>query len=224
MTRGAKGPEPPSLVLATGNPGKVAELQHLLQDVAITVVTATALGLQLPADEPYATFLDNATHKALYVARQTTYLVLGEDSGLEVDALNGQPGVLSKRYSGPAGDAAANNAKLLAELKGIAWPLRTARFRCAMAFARAGAVQFTANGICEGVIAEQPRGCGGFGYDPLFYLPDEARTMAELPTEAKNRISHRARALEHARAFIRQYFVRQYAVRQYASGETASDT
>ena len=208
------GPEPPSLVLATGNPGKVAELQQLLRDVSITVVTATALGLHLPADEPYTTFQENAAHKALFVARQTPHLVLGEDSGLEVAALDGKPGVLSKRYSGPAGDAQANNAKLLAELKDTAWPQRTARFRCAMALARAGAVQFSANGICEGFIAEQPRGCGGFGYDPLFYLPDEGRTMAELSAEAKNRISHRARALEKARSFIRQYVVRQYIGRQ----------
>lgn len=213
MERSVVRPRPPTLVLATGNPGKVEEFQHLLQDVSITLVTATELGLGLPADEPYATFLENAKYKALFVARQTPHLVLGEDSGLEVDALNGQPGVLSKRYSGPVGDAAANNAKLLGKLKAIAWPQRTARFQCVMVLARAGAVQFTASGACEGFIADRPRGSGGFGYDPIFYLPAQDRTMAELSTEAKNRISHRARALERARACIRQY----------AIGKSASD-
>ena len=196
---------PPLLVLATGNPGKVEELQHLLQDVSIAPVTATDLGLALPAEEPFATFLENAAHKALSVARQTDLLVLGEDSGLEVDALGGKPGVHSKRYSGPQGDAKANNEKLLHDLLDVPWPQRKARFRCVLALATAGKVLFTASGECEGIIAHLPRGSGGFGYDPVFYLPEENRTMAELPASEKNRISHRSRALVKARAFIRQY-------------------
>ena len=195
----------PHLVLATGNPGKVDELQHLLRDTPIRAVTATDLGLALPADEPYATFLKNARHKALYVAAQTSLLVLGEDSGLEVDALGGRPGVLSKRYSGPQGDAKANNEKLLRELKDVPRQQRKARFRCVVALAAAGRVLFTASGACEGLIAETPHGAGGFGYDPVFYLPEEKRTMAELSTGEKNRISHRSRALEKTIAFIRQY-------------------
>lgn len=195
----------PLLVLATGNPDKVTEIQHLLRDVCLTPVTATDLGLSLPADEPYTTFLENARHKALNVAAQTSLLVLGEDSGLEVDALGGRPGVLSKRYSGPHGDAEANNRKLLQELKDVPHPQRKARFRCVAALAIADSVLFSASGVCEGVIASEPRGTGGFGYDPLFYLPDEHRTMAELTTTEKNRISHRSRALEKAMAFIRQY-------------------
>ena len=195
----------PLLVLATGNPGKVEELRRLLQDVPIALATATDLGLALPEDEPYATFLENATHKALFVARQTPHLVLGEDSGLEVDALGGRPGVLSKRYSGPAGDAQANNAKLLQDLRGVPWPQRAARFRCVMALAKGGEVLFTASGACDGFITDRPRGSGGFGYDPLFFLPKLNRTMAELAADEKNRISHRAQALENARAFIRQY-------------------
>ena len=197
--------ERPLLVLATGNPGKVDEIKHLLRDVCLTPVTATDLGLSLPADEPYATFLDNARHKALYVAAQTSLLVLGEDSGLEVDALGGRPGVLSKRYSGPQGDAGANNSKLLQELKDVPRSQRTARFRCVAALALADSVVFSASGACEGIIAEEPRGTGGFGYDPVFYLPGESRTMAELSTSEKNRISHRSQALEKAMAFIRQY-------------------
>ena len=195
----------PCLVLATGNPGKVVELRKLLQDVAIELATAAALGLRLPPDEPYATFPENAVHKALFVAAQTPHLVLGEDSGLEVDALGGRPGVLSKRFSGPQGDAQANNAKLLRDLRGVPWPQRQARFRCVLALARAGEVLLEASGVCEGFIAETPRGGGGFGYDPIFHLPAHGQTMAELSAEAKNRISHRARALEKARAFIRQY-------------------
>lgn len=195
----------PVLVLATGNPGKVVEIQHLLRGVGLTPVTATDLDLSLPADEPYATFLDNAKHKALYVAAQTSQLVLGEDSGLEVDALGGRPGVHSKRYSGPQGDAEANNSKLLQELEDVPHPQRKARFRCVAALALADSVLFTASGACEGIIADEPCGTGGFGYDPVFYLPDEDRTMAELTTSEKNRLSHRFRALEKAMAFIRQY-------------------
>lgn len=195
----------PLLVLATGNPGKVEELQRLLQDVPIALATATDLGLALPEDEPYATFLENATHKALFVARQTPHLVLGEDSGLEVDALGGKPGVLSKRYSGPEGGTQANNARLLQDLRGVPWSQRAARFRCVMALAKGGEVLFTASGECDGLIADRPRGSGGFGYDPLFFLPERNQTLAELATDEKNRISHRARALENARAFIRQY-------------------
>ncbi|MDE2930120.1 MAG: RdgB/HAM1 family non-canonical purine NTP pyrophosphatase [Chloroflexota bacterium] len=195
----------PLLVLATGNPGKVAELQHLLRGVPIEPATATDLGLALPADEPYATFLENAKHKALFVAEQTPLLVLGEDSGLEVDALGGKPGVLSKRYSGLQGNAEDNNTKLLRELREVPRPQRMARFQCVAALAAAGRVLFTASGACEGLIADDPRGTGGFGYDPLFYLPDKNRTMAELSAAEKNHISHRSRALEKVIAFIRQY-------------------
>ncbi|MCY4437791.1 MAG: RdgB/HAM1 family non-canonical purine NTP pyrophosphatase [Chloroflexi bacterium] len=200
-------PKPPLLVLATGNPNKVVELRHLLQDVFISPVTATDLGLALPAEEPYATFRENAAHKALSVARQTDLLVLGEDSGLEVDALDGRPGVHSKRYSGPQGDARANNDKLLDDLRNVPWPQRKARFRCVLALASADKVLFTATGECAGIIANESRGSGGFGYDPLFYLPERNRTMAELSANDKNRISHRSRALVKARAFIRQYAV-----------------
>jgi XTP/dITP diphosphohydrolase len=201
-------------VLATGNPGKVEELQLLLQDIPIAVTTASALGLALPPDEPYPTFLENATHKALFVAGQTTHLVLGEDSGLEVDALDGRPGVLSKRFSGPDGDAAANNTKLLECLAGTPKANRQARFRCTLALAEGDKVLFTASGTCEGLITDQPRGAGGFGYDPVFLLPELGQTMAELSKETKNCISHRFRALEKAIPFIRQYAVGTEAASQ----------
>lgn len=193
------------LILATGNSGKVAEIEHLLRDIPLRLVCATDHGLTLPDEEPYASFLGNATHKALSVARQTPHLVLGEDSGLEVAALGGRPGVHSKRYSGPEGDAKANNAKLLEELKRVPWPERGARFRCVLALAQGSEVLFSASGACAGLIAERPGGSGGFGYDPIFYLPELAKTMAEISSEEKNRLSHRARALEKARTFIRQY-------------------
>ena len=197
--------ELPYLVLATGNPGKVVELRDLLRDLPLAPVTAADLDLALPPDEPYATFRENAAHKALYVARQTPHLVLGEDSGLEVDALGGNPGVRSKRYAGPQGDDQANNRKLLSELAGVPWPQRGARFRCLLALARDGAVLFSASGVCKGFIARQPRGEGGFGYDPLFFVPEERQTLAELSAGAKNRISHRAHALQQARIFLREY-------------------
>lgn len=193
------------LILATGNPGKAVEFEHLLSNIPVYVKSATDHGLLLPDDEPYASFLENATHKALFVARQTPHLVLGEDSGLEVAALGGKPGVHSKRYSGPEGDAKANNAKLLKELKRVPWPERRARFRCVLALAQGGEVLFSASGACAGFIAERPGGSGGFGYDPIFYLPELSKTMAEISSEEKNRLSHRSRALEKARTFIRQY-------------------
>lgn len=193
------------LILATGNPGKVEEIKSILGGIPVCLVIAADHSLSLPEDEPYASFQENAAHKALFVARQTPHLVLGEDSGLEVDALGGRPGVFSKRYSGPEGNSKANNAKLLRELRHVPMAERRARFRCELALAQGNDVLFNASGTCKGQIAERPSGKGGFGYDPLFYLPDLKRSMAELSPKEKNRISHRSCALEKARTFIRQY-------------------
>nr|MBO2469859.1 non-canonical purine NTP pyrophosphatase [Bacillota bacterium] len=127
---------------------------------------------------------------------------LADDSGLEVDALGGEPGVYSARYAGEGASDAANNAKLLAALEGVPAEKRTARYRCVLALAVPGMATVTVEGVCEGLIAEQPRGTGGFGYDPLFYLPGRGKTMAELRPEEKNAISHRGQALRRLKALL----------------------
>lgn len=151
---------------------------------------------ELPdVEETGTTFLENATLKAVQISEQITGLVLSDDSGLEVDALNGEPGVYSARYAGAQGDDAANNAKLLAELSGI--EQRSARFRCVMVLAENGEVLTHFDGAVEGDIITQKQGQGGFGYDPLFIPHGFEATFAELGEDIKNSLSHRAMAMKH---------------------------
>src|SRR5262249_16555323 len=150
--------------------------------------------------EDGTTFEENARKKAVELARHLKHWVLGEDSGLVVPALNGRPGVSSARYAGKQGDDAANNARLLAELAPLPDDRRAAYYVCTAAIADPdGAVQATAEGRCHGVILRKPRGSGGFGYDPLFLIPELHRTFGELNPRVKHALSHRARALEHLR-------------------------
>jgi XTP/dITP diphosphohydrolase len=185
----------PRLVVATGNPGKLRELRALLAGVATEIVPQTALGVP-PAEETEDTFAGNALLKARHAARLTGCPALADDSGLEVDALGGAPGVRSARYAGETADDAANNARLLAELAAVAEP-RRARYRAVIALVRDAddPAPLVAEGRWEGRIAHAPRGSGGFGYDPLFLVGEGERSAAELAPEEKNRISHRARAL-----------------------------
>jgi XTP/dITP diphosphohydrolase len=187
------------LLLATRNEGKVRELRELLAGTGIQLETLAAHPEVGEIDEKGQSFEDNAALKAAHAARASGMWAVGEDSGLEVDALDGAPGVRSARYAGVQGDDAANNARLLRELHGVAE--RGARYVCALALAGPdGDVVVGARGACEGRIATAPRGSGGFGYDPLFEperLPQH--TMAELAPEQKNAISHRGQAL---RAFL----------------------
>lgn len=196
------------LILATRNPGKYREFAHLLGDLPVRLLSLEDFpGLELPREDG-STYAANALSKARAVAAATRLPALGDDSGLEVDALGGEPGVRSARYAGADGDDAANNAKLLAALKGVPWERRTARFRCVLALiypsgsAVASFAEALAEGTCEGIIACSPRGRHGFGYDPLFYLPEHGCTMAELPEEVKNRISHRGRAVEKVKPLL----------------------
>jgi XTP/dITP diphosphohydrolase len=186
------------LLLATRNAGKVRELEPLLRDSELDVELETLADHPEVADvdEGWTSFDENARLKATFAAQATGLWALGEDSGLEVHALYGMPGVLSARYALGHGDsdAPANNSRLLRELEGIAD--RRARFVCVCALARPdGEVAATAQGTCEGTITNEPRGEGGFGYDPCFVPDGEKRTMAELPLEEKGAISHRGRAL-----------------------------
>jgi XTP/dITP diphosphohydrolase len=183
------------LLLATRNAGKVRELRELLAGSGIELETLAGHPEVGDVAETGRTFEDNAALKAAHAARASGLWAVGEDSGLEVDALGGAPGVRSARYAGVHGDDAANNARLLRELTGA--EQRRARYVCALALASPeGEVVVGARGACEGQIATEPRGSGGFGYDPLFVperLPQQ--TMAELTPEQKNAISHRAQAL-----------------------------
>lgn len=190
------------LVVATGNAGKLRELKALLGNLAGELIPQAALGVE-PPEETETTFRGNALLKARYAARLTNLPALADDSGLEVDALDGRPGVYSARYAGPAADDEANNRKLLAELAGVAAP-RRARYRCVIALVRYAEdpEPLVADGHWDGRIGEVPRGSGGFGYDPLFLPGDGDVTAAELGDEAKNRVSHRAQALAMLRALI----------------------
>lgn len=157
------------------------------------------------AVESGKTLEENAAIKASHYARLTRIVTLAEDSGLEVDALGGLPGVHSARFSGRHGDDAGNNAKLVRMLRGVPPERRTARFRCVCALAGPGRLIATTTGAVEGRIIDEPRGTGGFGYDPHFWVDALGATTAELPREAKNRISHRGRAIRAMRARIREW-------------------
>jgi non-canonical purine NTP pyrophosphatase (RdgB/HAM1 family) len=188
------------LMLATSNPGKVAELRAILASLfdlgGVTLLTPRDWPTPLSeVDETGTTFAENARLKADALAAATGLPALADDSGLCVDALDGAPGLYSARWAGAGASDADRNAKLLLALADVPPERRTARFACAAALAMPGGETRTAEGVCEGVILNAPRGANGFGYDPLFLLPDLRRTMAELTSEEKNRLSHRALAV-----------------------------
>lgn len=192
------------LVFATRNKGKLVELRQLLPGIDVIDVDEAArrIGKDIPdVVEDADTFVGNATKKAREVSAVTRLPALADDSGLEVDALGGAPGVYSARYAGVSGHAAdaANNTKLLAALANVPPERRTARFRASLALADVagplGADTITADGVCDGIILDAPRGSGGFGYDPLFLFPELGQTFAELGVGTKGDLSHRARAM-----------------------------
>ncbi len=194
------------LVFATRNRGKLVELRELLPGIAVV----SALELELPeVVEDADTFAGNAAKKAREVSTATGYPALADDSGLEVDALGGAPGVYSARYAGEPHDDGRNNAKLLAALAGVPPERRTARFRAALALADVrgplGDRVLHADGTCEGVILDAPRGTGGFGYDPLFFSPELGQTFAEAGVGPKSDLSHRARAMRAMRPQLLAY-------------------
>jgi XTP/dITP diphosphohydrolase len=197
------------LVFATRNPGKLTELRQLLRGLDIQVLSQR--DLEVPeVVEDGDTFVANASKKALEVSRATGLPALADDSGLEVDALDGAPGVYSARYAGEDASDEANNAKLLVALEGIPAERRTARFRSVLALAdtagELGDEVITTEGACEGVILTEGRGDGGFGYDPLFFAPELGVTFAEAGVGTKNDLSHRARAMKAMKPRLIQYF------------------
>lgn len=190
------------LLLATRNPGKVREIRRALQGLAVPVA---GLGDVLPGlshRERGRTFAENARAKSLFYSRRWPGLTLAEDSGLEVDALGGAPGVRSARFSGPRASDAGNNRKLLLGLRAVPPAGRGARFVCVMVLASEGRVIGEFRGQVRGRIGLEPHGASGFGYDPLFYYRPLRKTFAELPPEVKNRVSHRGRAVRKLRAFL----------------------
>ena len=192
---------PRRLIIATGNPGKLREFQALLAGLPFDPVSQASVGVRAP-EETGTTFLSNALLKARHAAATTGEPAIADDSGLEVDALDGAPGIYSARYAGPAAEDAANNAKLLRALAGIAPARRRARYRCVLVYVDGphDTSPLCADGAWEGHIVDEPRGAGGFGYDPHFWLPDLEMTAAELDPDEKNRLSHRGRAMRDLRA------------------------
>ncbi len=191
------------LVLATTNQNKIAEICQILDGQNLNIISINDIPSLPEVEEDGLTFEENARKKALTIAKLTGRLTLADDSGLVVDALNGRPGVLSARYSGDDATPAKNNEKLLHELEDVPVKKRTARFVCVIAIARPSGKVFVAEGECEGLIARELRGEQGFGYDPLFIVPDREKTFAELGAAEKNKISHRAIALENAAQILR---------------------
>ena len=189
------------VVVATGNKGKLAEIRHVLADMAVELVAQGELGIP-EADETGTTFVDNAIIKARQAAALSGLPALADDSGLIVDALNGAPGLISAHYAGVHGDAARNIAKVLDELRDVPEARRSARFYSVVVLMRHAAdpQPVIAEGVIEGRILDAPRGSNGFGYQPIFFLPELGCSSAELPSEHWHRISHRAQALAVLRA------------------------
>lgn len=192
------------LVAATGNPHKLRELERMLADLDVTLVPRSQLGLASPP-ETGVTFADNALLKARAAVEPTGLPALAEDSGLEVDALDGAPGVRSARYAGDEADDAANNDKLLAALEGVPEDERTARFVAVAVLVAPDGRHWAERGVVEGRVATGPRGSAGFGYDPLFVPTGHRRTTAELTDEEKDALSHRGRALRAIRPVIERF-------------------
>ena len=191
------------LLLATNNAGKIRELDALLQGTPFVVATPESEGIDLEVEETGTTFEENATLKAEAFARASGLCAMADDSGLEVDALGGEPGVYSARYAGPDATDEDRVRYLLSKLVDIEWEKRSARFRSVVALAHPdGEVQLF-EGACEGMVAYEPRGDKGFGYDPIFYIPKLGKHMAELDMEEKNGVSHRGMAARKAIEYLK---------------------
>lgn len=184
----------PKLLLATNNQAKVREYRSLLKALPYKLVTLAEQGITTVVDEVGESLEENARLKAVILAAQSQLLALADDSGLEVDALGGEPGRLSARYAGENASDRERIEYLLARLDGVPWEKRTARFRCVIAIATPEGKVELCSGECHGFITFAPRGKYGFGYDAIFYLPELAKTMAELPPALKNKVSHRGQA------------------------------
>lgn len=198
-----------TVIIATKNKGKAREFESLFHPKGYKVLTLLDVEDAIDVEETGETFEENAILKAEAIAKEFGRLVIGDDSGLIVDALDGRPGVYSARYAGEEKNDAANTAKVLSELEGVPESERTARFYCALALSSPHQPTITVSGSVEGLIAKQPSGENGFGYDPVFYVKDKGRTMAELSSDEKNAISHRANALKALEQNLAEFLERE---------------
>ena len=184
------------IVFATGNKGKVKEIQMILADLGVEVTTMKEEGIFVDVEENGSTYEENAMIKAREVAKHTNAIVMADDSGLEIDYLNKEPGIYSARYMGEDTSYRIKNGSLIERLTGVEDEERTARFVCAIAAVLPDGRELTTRGVIEGRIGYEEKGENGFGYDPIFYVPEFGKTTAELTEEEKNKVSHRGRALE----------------------------
>lgn len=188
-----------TVIFATGNQGKMREIRQILAGMDIKLLSMKEAGIVLDVAEDGTTFEENAMIKARAAAKQTGHIVLADDSGLEIDYLNKEPGIFSARYLGEDTSYDIKNAELLKRMEGVEEDKRTARFVCAIAAVLPGGESFTTRGVVEGRVGYAMQGENGFGYDPIFYLPERGCTTAQLSEEEKNVISHRGRALKAMR-------------------------
>jgi XTP/dITP diphosphohydrolase len=193
------------LLLATRNADKVKEIQEFFRYLRIQILSVNDIKGLPDIEEDQPTLAGNAIKKATVLSQQTGLPALADDTGLEVEALGARPGVMSSRFAGPSATYDDNIDKLLRELEGIPEKHRKARFRTVIAFAEHDKVE-TVEGVCDGVILTAKRGDGGFGYDPVFYVPERKKTFAEMSLKEKNEISHRGTALKKARIILERYF------------------
>ena len=189
-----------TIIFATGNQGKMREIRQILEGMDVEILSMKEAGIETDIVEDGADFTENAVIKAKAIAAMTDHIVLADDSGLEIDYLNKEPGIYSARYLGEDTSYDIKNADLLRRMEGVEEKLRTARFVCAIAAVMPDGEVLTTLGTIEGHIGYEPKGENGFGYDPIFYLPEHGCTSAELTEEEKNAISHRGRALQAMRA------------------------
>jgi non-canonical purine NTP pyrophosphatase, rdgB/HAM1 family len=194
----------PKLLLASTNPGKVSEYRSLFDNLGYNIVTLAEQGIAEAATEPGNSYAQNARLKAITYSKLSQLITLADDSGLEVDILRGEPGIHSARFAGEAATDADKVEILLAKLNGIPREKRTAHFKCVIAIVTPEGQLELCYGECHGVIAVEAKGENGFGYDPIFYLPEVDKSMAELPMEIKNRISHRGQAAQKARQVLQR--------------------
>jgi XTP/dITP diphosphohydrolase len=193
-----------TLLIATLNPGKVREIRHFLATLPFEVTGLESIASVPPCIEDGKTFEANAIKKALYYSQFTQTITMADDSGLVVDALHGEPGLHSARYLGQAASDPERCQSILARMEDVSEPLRSARFVCSIALAKDQRMLATFSGVVEGVINHAPRGQNGFGYDPIFFIPELGKTMAELEADEKLEISHRGRALRQLAAGLKQ--------------------
>lgn len=193
------------IVFATGNAGKVKEIRMIMADLGVEVLSMKEAGISIDIEEDGSTYEENALIKARAVAACTDAIVMADDSGLEVDALNKEPGVLSARYMGEDTPYSIKNGEIIKRLTGVPDEERSARFVCAIAAVLPDGRELTTRATIEGRIGYEEKGANGFGYDPIFYVPEFGKTTAELTEEEKNKVSHRGKALELMKKELKKY-------------------